>query len=121
MTLQASTAVDRRTAPRLSTNLAAEFASGTALIPVTVQHLSARGCGGAIAIRDPDLPDRIVARGVLRLPAIGQSTCGAVFPVTLRSVRSGGGRVVYGLEFGPLPAKQMHELLGMLEAIRSEG
>lgn len=121
MATQASTAVDRRTAPHLSKDFAAELASGTVLIPVTVQDLSATGRGVIIASRDPDLPGEICRRCILHSPAVGQSTCGAMLPAALRDVRPDDGRAVHGLEARPLVAKQMHKLATTLEALRSGG
>lgn len=121
MTTQVLTAIDRRTAPRFSTSFAAELASGTVLVSVTVQDLSITGCGIVIASGDPDLPDKIGSRGILHFPAVGPGTYGTVLPVTLRNVRAERGRLFYGLEFAPLLTHQTRKLMEVLEAMCIDG
>ena len=121
MTTQALIAVDRRIAPRFATSFAAELAAGTVLVPVTVQDLSATGCGIAVVSRDPDLPDKVGSRGILHLPAVGRGTYGTVLPVALRNVRAEGGRLFYGLEFGPLLTHQTRKLMEVLDAMCADG
>ena len=117
MTSRAFMVAERRTAPRFETSFAAELASGTVLVPVTVRDLSATGCGVTIMSGDPDLPDKLDGRGLLHLPAIDRGTFGTVLPVVLRNVRSEDRQVVYGLEFGPLLAHQTRKLEAVLEAM----
>lgn len=121
MTTRALMVEERRTAPRFSTSFAAELASGTVLVPVTVQDLSVTGCGVVIAGGDPDLPDKVGGRGLVHLPAVDRGTYGTVLPVALRNVRHAGRLVIYGLEFGPLLAHQTRKLMGVLEAMCTDG
>ena len=118
MTSRAFMVAERRTAPRFETSFAAELASGTVLVLVTVQDLSATGCGVVIVGGDPDLPDRVGIRGLLHLPAVDRGTYGTILPVTLRNMRIEERHLVYGLEFGPLLAHQTRKLMGVLEAMR---
>lgn len=115
--IQASSAAERRTIPRVQTSFVAELASGTVLVPVTVRDLSAAGCGVAIMSGDPDLPDKLGGRGLLHLPAINPGSLGTILPVTLRNVRTEAREVVFGLEFGPLLAHQSRKLQGVLEVM----
>ena len=117
MTTRALLVAERRTAPRFETSFAAELASGTVLVPVTVQDLSATGCGVVIVGDDPDLPDRIGVRGLLHLPAMDRGTYGTILPVTLRNVRVEDRLLIYGLEFDSLLAHQTRKLMGVLEAM----
>ncbi len=117
MTTRALMAAERRTAPRFETSFAAELASGTVLVSVTVQDLSATGCGVVIVGDDPDLPDRVGVHGLLHLPALERGTYGTILPVTLRNVRIDDRQLVYGLEFGSLLAHQTRKLMGVLGAM----
>ena len=117
MTHQVHGGAERRTAPRFQTSFAAELASGTVLVSVTVRDLSATGCGVVIMSGDPELPDKLGDRGLLHLPASDRGTFGTILPVALRNVRSEDLQVVYGLEFGPLLAHQTRKLEAVLEAM----
>lgn len=118
---QASSAAERRIAPRLQTSLVAELASGTVLVSVTVRDVSAAGCGVVILSGDPDLPETLGGRGLLHLPVADLGSLGTILPVTLRNVRSDAQQVVYGLEFGPLLADQSRKLQGVLETVGETG
>ena len=120
MTHSASRATDRRVAPRLRTSFAAELLSGTVLVPVVVQDLSATGSGVEIRSGDPDLPDKLGQGAILHFPAAEPGSPATILPVVLRNVRSEGLRLVYGLEFRPLYPHQMRRLLGVMEAMAQE-
>ncbi len=120
MNPQALSAADRRVAPRFQTSFAAELASGTVLVPVTVQDLSVMGCGVVIMDGDPDLPEKLGARGLLHLPAIDAGTFGTILPIALRNVRSEGRQLIYGLEFAALLSHQMRKLMGVIDAMCQE-
>lgn len=115
--IKASSAAERRTTPRRQTSFVAELASGTVLVPVTVQDVSSAGCGVVIMSGDPDLPEKLGGRGLLHLPVADLGSLGTILPVTLRNVRSDAKQVVYGLEFGPLLADQSRKLQGVLEVV----
>ncbi len=117
MTIQALSAAERRVAPRFQTSFAAELASGTVLVPVTIRDLSAAGCGVIIMSGDPDLPDKLGDRGLLHLLAVERGTFGMILPIALRNVRSEDRQVIYGLEFGPLLVQQTRKLEAVLEAV----
>ena len=121
MTVQAISMTERRVAPRFQTSFAAEFVSGTVLVPVVVRDLSTAGCGVEIWNGDPDLPNKLGGRGLLHLPAVDRSTYGTILPVVLRNIRHVDRQTIYGLEFVPLLPHQARKLDSVLEAMNETG
>ena len=120
MTHSASSAADRRLAPRLRTSFVAEFASGSVLVPVVVLDMSVKGCGVEIQGGDAEVPDKLGMGGVLHLPTSGHGSQATLLPFVLRNVRSEGLHVVYGMEFRSLDQHQTRKLLGIMEAMAQE-
>ena len=116
----ASTAIERRLAPRFHTSGVAEVALGTTLALVLVQDLSMTGCGVEIRSGDLDFPDKLGMGGVLHFLATPLDSHGTILPFVLRNVRSEGLRVIYGLEFRPLCPHQRGKLLALMEAMAQE-
>ena len=60
--------------------------------------------------------------GPIHLPAIGSAAFGTILPVVLRTLRTEGPRMLYGLEFRSLLAHQTRKLNVLLEAVgQNEG
>ena len=120
MTHSASSALDRRLAPRIQTRFAAELLSGTVLGPGRVRDLAGSGCGVDIQSADPDLPSKLGEGGILHFPALELGSPATILPVVLRNVRSEGPSVLYGLEFRPLLPNQMRKLLAVMDVMVQE-